>query len=475
METHRTLIFVPTYNERDNAPELFKQILAMGFEADILFLDDNSPDGTGQILDKLAATHHRLHVIHRTGKLGIGSAHVDGIQWAYRHGYTRIVTMDCDFTHSPVDIPRLFAALSGSDVVVGSRWVQADSLNEWSAFRKFLTSLGHFLTRDLLKVPFDATGAFRVYDLTRIPRHIFTRVTAKGYAFFFESLFLLIRNDYRVREIPIVLPKRTYGHSKMRIYDALSSAGRIVKLYFATILNPEQFCVPEPYTQLNPHLVDPLNWDEYWEKKKRATSVVYDIIAAIYRNLIIKPQLNRFIRKHFAKGSQLLHAGCGSGQVDSQIQREMLITEADISASALTMCRRHNHWVHQVIQTDIMDLPFPDGSFDGAYNLGIIEHFTGAEIRKVLFQLHRVIKPHGKMVIFWPHARATSVLVLNWVHWVLNRILRQNVRLHPAEISLFHSRNEIEPLLREIGFDIVDYYFGPRDMFVQAVLVMEKR
>ena len=223
----------------------------------------------------------------------------------------------------------------------------------------------------------------------------------------------------------------------MRIYDALSSAGRIVKLYFATILNPEQFCVPEPYTQLNPHLVDPLNWDEYWEKKKRATSVVYDIIAAIYRNLIIKPQLNRFIRKHFAKGSQLLHAGCGSGQVDSQIQREMLITEADISAAALTMCRRHNHWVHQVIQTDIMDLPFPDGSFDGAYNLGVMEHFTEEEIRKVLLQLHRVIKPHGKMVIFWPHARATSVLVLNWVHWVLNHILRQNVRLHPAEISLF--------------------------------------
>jgi ubiquinone/menaquinone biosynthesis C-methylase UbiE len=153
----------------------------------------------------------------------------------------------------------------------------------------------------------------------------------------------------------------------------------------------------------------------------------------------------------------------------------MLITEADISATALTMCRRHNHWVHQVIQTDIMDLPFPDGSFDGAYNLGVMEHFTEAEIRKVLLQLHRVIKPHGKMVIFWPHARATSVLVLNLVHWVLNRILRQNVRLHPAEISLFHSRDEIEPLLREIGFDIVDYYFGPRDMFVQAVLVMEKR
>ncbi len=474
METHKTLIFVPTYNERDNAPDLFKQILTLGLAADILFLDDNSPDGTGQILDDLAATHDCLHVIHRTGKLGIGSAHVEGIQWAYSHGYTRLVTMDCDFTHSPIDIPRFFEALSGNDVVVGSRWMQADSLDEWSAFRKFLTGLGHFLTRDLLKVPVDATGAFRIYDLTRIPRHVFNRVTAQGYAFFFESLFLLIRNNYRVREIPIMLPKRTYGHSKMRFYDAISGAGRIVKLYFATILNPEQFCVSEPFTQLNPHLVDPQNWDEYWEKKKRATSAIYDIIAATYRNLIIKPQLNRFIRKHFARGSQLLHAGCGSGQVDSQIQREMLITEVDISAAALAMCCKHNPWVQQVLQTDIMDLPFPDGSFDGAYNIGVMEHFTEAEIRKILLQLHRVVKPRGKVVIFWPHTRATSVLFLHCVHWFLNQILRQNVRLHPAELSLFRSQNEIEHLLKEIGFHIIDYYFGPRDMYVQAVLVMEK-
>jgi dolichol-phosphate mannosyltransferase len=475
VETYKTLIFIPTYNERDNAPELFNQILALGLDADILFLDDNSPDGTGQILDDLAATHPLLSVIHRTGKLGIGSAHLEGIQWAYNHGYTRLVTMDCDFTHSPMDISRLLETLPGCDVVVGSRWMQADSLKEWSIFRKFLTGLGHFLTRDILKVPFDATGAFRVYDLTRIPRHVFNRVTAQGYAFFFESLFLLIRNGYRVREIPIMLPKRTYGHSKMRISDALNGAGRIIKLFFATILNPQKFCVPESFTQMNPHLVDPQNWDEYWEKKKGATSVVYDIIAAIYRNMIIKPQLNRFIFKHFSKGSALLHAGCGSGQVDTQIQKMMQLTEVDISAAALALCRSHNPGIHQAFRADIMDLPFPDGSFNGAYNLGVMEHFTETEIRKILLQLHRVIKPGGKVIIFWPHARATSVLFLHWVHWFLNHIMRQNVRLHPAEISLFRSRNEVEPLLNEIGFSIVDYYFGPRDFYVQAVLVMQKQ
>ena len=101
MSTHKTLIFVPTYNERENAPELFKQILALGLDADVLFVDDSSPDGTGQFLDELATGNPRLQVIHRPGKLGIGSAHVAGITWAYEHGYTRLVTMDCDFTHSP--------------------------------------------------------------------------------------------------------------------------------------------------------------------------------------------------------------------------------------------------------------------------------------------------------------------------------------------------------------------------------------
>ena len=475
MSSHKTLIFVPTYNERENAPELFKQIVALGLDADVLFLDDNSPDGTGQIMDDLATKNPCLHVIHRPGKLGIGSAHVAGISWAYEHGYTRLVTMDCDFTHSPSDVPRLLEALAGCEVVVGSRWMKTDSLEGWNALRRFLTGMGHFLTRKLLKMPYDATGAFRVYDLSRIPQHVFMRVAAPGYAFFFESLFLLIRNGFSVHEVPISLPKRTYGHSKMRITDALSSAGRIVKLYYATILNPEQFCVPEPLTQLNPHLVDPQHWDEYWDKKKRGTSVVYDVIAAVYRNTIIKPQLNRFIRKHFAKGSQLLHAGCGSGQVDSEIQKEMEITEVDISVSALSLCRKNNPRARLVQQADIMDLPFPDGSFDGAYNLGVLEHFTEAEARKIFAQLGRVVKPGGKLVIFWPHSRATSVLVLNSAHWFINRVLRQNIRLHPAEISLFRSREAVRPLFEEAGFRLVDYYFGMRDVYVQVVLVAQKQ
>lgn len=246
MAAHKTLIFVPTYNERDNAPELFKQVLALELDVDILFLDDNSPDGTGQVLDELALAHPCLHVIHRTGKLGIGSAHVDGIHWAYDHGYARLVTMDCDFTHRPEDIPRLLEGAGKYDVVVASRWLQSDSLPGWNLLRRLLTWFGHFLTRCLLGMPQDATGAFRLYDLEKVPPYLFAAVKSRSYAFFFESLFLLRCNGFTIHEVPIVLPSRMYGHSKMDWREAARSALRVGKLFVAKTVNPRQFRIEKP-------------------------------------------------------------------------------------------------------------------------------------------------------------------------------------------------------------------------------------
>jgi dolichol-phosphate mannosyltransferase len=241
MPSPRTLIFIPTYNERDNAPELYRQIVALGLDAEILFLDDNSPDGTGRLLDELAAKDPRLHVIHRTGKLGIGSAHVDGINWAYDRGYTRLLTMDCDFTHSPADIPRLLEWADKYDVVVASRWLAPDSLPGWNALRRFLTNFGHFLTRGLLGMPYDATGAFRLYNLEKVPRAVFLAVKSRSYAFFFESLFLLTFNRFTIHEVPIVLPSRMYGHSKMDWREAVRSAIRVWRMFLAKTFRPQQF------------------------------------------------------------------------------------------------------------------------------------------------------------------------------------------------------------------------------------------
>jgi dolichol-phosphate mannosyltransferase len=133
---NRTLIFIPTYNERENVEPMVAQLLALGLDADLLFLDDDSPDGTGQVLDALAARHARLLVIHRAGKRGIGSAHLDGIAWAYDHGYDLLATLDCDFTHSPADLARLLEAVGDHDIAVGSRYLQEGSLPGWNPVGK---------------------------------------------------------------------------------------------------------------------------------------------------------------------------------------------------------------------------------------------------------------------------------------------------------------------------------------------------
>jgi dolichol-phosphate mannosyltransferase len=127
--------------------------------------------------------------------------------------------MDCDFTHSPENIPDLLKYANEYDVVVGSRHMLGDSLNGWNLWRKCITRAGHILTSVLLKMPYDATGAFRLYRLDRIPPEVFRRVSSNGYSFFFESLTVLNLNGFRIKEIPIALPPRTYGHSKLRFSD----------------------------------------------------------------------------------------------------------------------------------------------------------------------------------------------------------------------------------------------------------------
>jgi len=451
------------------------QLLALDLEADLLFLDDNSPDGTGQVLDELAAVHPRLKVIHRSGKLGIGSAHVAGICWAYDQGYQRLVTMDCDFTHSPSDVPRLLALSDQSPVVVGSRYMKKGSLPGWNLLRRFLTNFGHLLTRTLLGMPHDATGAFRVYDLARVPRQLFLNVESKGYSFFFESLFLVTRNKLAIAEVDIVLPARTYGHSKMVFRDAFRSAMRIVELYVATKLNPRQFIVSEPFNDFDPNLVDPQKWDEYLDQKQGASNIIYDVIATLYRNMIIKRGLNRAVRRWFAPGSKLLHAGCGSGQVDTDLQPDMAITAIDISPSALRMYKRNNPNATSIRHADLFNLPFESESFDGAYNLGVVEHFTHPQIGNIFRQMARVVRPGGHVVIFWPHQRATSAAVLDFAHWVMNKVLGKQIQFHPPEISRIPSRQAVEHLFQDAGFEIVHFEFGPRDFWVQAVVVARKR
>jgi ubiquinone/menaquinone biosynthesis C-methylase UbiE len=152
----------------------------------------------------------------------------------------------------------------------------------------------------------------------------------------------------------------------------------------------------------------------------------------------------------------------------------MKITAVDKSGAAIRTYKANNPTAHAIENADIMALPFSAESFDGAYNLGVLEHFTTAELERILRELNRVMKRGGKLVVFWPHSRATSVAVLNSIHWIRRRVLDVQERLHPPEISLLKSRTWVEKVLRRTGFELESYSFGPRDFFVQAVIVAKK-
>ena len=217
------LIFMPTYNEAGHIPIIINRIREVLGEIDILIIDDNSTDGTGDLADNLSEKDKNIFVIHRTGKLGIGSAHLTGIQYAFEKGYEALVTMDSDLVHKPEDIPAFLKASKDHDVVIGTRFHRKGSLAEWSIFRKILTHLGHFLTRVLLRHEFDATGGFRVYRLDKISRSTFDSISARDYEFFYTSLTILHLNGHSITEIPIELPGRVYGQSKMQIRHMIKS------------------------------------------------------------------------------------------------------------------------------------------------------------------------------------------------------------------------------------------------------------
>ena len=476
MDGLRCLIFIPTYNEAENVEALYERIRALGLPADFLFLDDNSPDGTGTIIDRLSVENPGVHTIHRSGKLGIGSAHRDGIRWAHQHGYEVLVTLDCDFTHSPELIPLFLQCASDYDVVVGSRYLRKNSLAGWSTLRKFLTKVGHFLTTRLLRMPHDATGAFRVYRLDRIPDGVFDAVYSRSYSFFFESLYVLWLNSYRIKEVPISLPPRTYGHSKMAWRDAAYSSLLLIYLCAKTLINREAFVYAEPIsaTLTISKTENEASWDAYWLAKNRPAPLIYELIATFYRRLFIRSMLNHFTSQCFAAGSKVLHAGCGGGEVDIDIAHKYRISALDISAPALSLYRKHNGPGSEVIHGSVFSIPSPDGVYDGVYNAGVMEHFTVEEIKAALDEFYRVLKPGGKILLFWPPSYGVTVRFLGALHYVLRDLLKKDIKLHPDEITHVRSKKQVSEYLKNSGFTLDRFCFGIRDLFTQVVIVAQK-
>ena len=214
--TDRVLVVVPTYNEVENIEAILSRLHDSVPSADALVVDDGSPDGTGELAERLAAADPRVHVLRRPGKGGLGPAYVAGFRWARERGYDVLVEMDADGSHAPEQLPRLLGALASADLVLGSRYVPGGRVTDWPAHRLLLSRVGNRYTRWLLRLPLaDATGGYRAARGELIDRLHFDDVASEGYCFQVDWAWRAVRSGARVAEVPITFAERRFGRSKM--------------------------------------------------------------------------------------------------------------------------------------------------------------------------------------------------------------------------------------------------------------------
>lgn len=212
----RVLIILPTYDEADNVMDIVRQVLSQDAPIDVLVVDDNSPDGTGDLVAKASRGDPHIHLLRRPGKLGLGTAYLAGFKFGIEHGFDRILTMDCDFSHNPKYLPAMLAAMDRYDMVLGSRYVKGGGIENWPAFRRALSKFANFYARTLLRLPiYDITAGFRGYRREVLETVDPFAIRASGYSFLEEMVWRVNRCGFTVGEIPIVFEQRKAGKSKI--------------------------------------------------------------------------------------------------------------------------------------------------------------------------------------------------------------------------------------------------------------------
>jgi dolichol-phosphate mannosyltransferase len=215
-DVQRVVVIIPTYNESENLPVILDRLFSAVPEVHALVVDDGSPDGTGEIADKRAAEDARVQVLHRHEKAGLGAAYVAAFRWALDAGYDVFVEMDADGSHAPEQLPRLLAALSHSDVVLGSRWVPGGKVLNWPKSREMLSRGGNLYTRIALGIELhDATGGYRAYRRRVLQTIELSTVASQGYCFQVDLAWRAVQAGFRVTEVPITFAERERGESKM--------------------------------------------------------------------------------------------------------------------------------------------------------------------------------------------------------------------------------------------------------------------
>ena len=260
----RILVIIPTYNEAGNIEPIVERLHAAVPDADVLVTDDNSPDGTGEIADRMAAHDSRIHVLHRPGKQGLGAAYLAGFAWGLEHGYDVLTEMDADGSHQPEQLPSLLSALVNADMVKGSRWMRGGSVVNWDKKRELLSRGANIWVQAVMDLPVhDSTGGYNVYRAD-ILRHLdLDSIKTKGYAFQVDMTRQVLEAGGVVAEVPIEFKERTTGVSKMGgsiIKEALIKTAEWgakrraeqLQLLFGTLRDKVQPYINKAKTQVTP-------------------------------------------------------------------------------------------------------------------------------------------------------------------------------------------------------------------------------
>jgi dolichol-phosphate mannosyltransferase len=229
--SERILVSLATYNERDNLAPLLAEIQKAVPAAELLVIDDNSPDGTGRLADELAAGNPHLHVLHRPGKLGLGTAILAGMRYALEHGYDLFINMDADFSHHPRYLPALLDGMQCHDVMIGSRYIHGGGSENWPLRRRLISRSVNTMVGLLMRIPArDCSGGYRCYRVATLREAQLERVRSRGYSFQQEVLYRCRKAGGRIGETPIVFQNRRTGKSKVNVAEAVRSMAMLLRL-----------------------------------------------------------------------------------------------------------------------------------------------------------------------------------------------------------------------------------------------------
>jgi len=232
----RVLVSIATYKERENLEPLVREIFSFAPQVDILVIDDNSPDGTGELADRLAAEDPRFHVMHRAGKLGLGTAILAGMRYAMDHGYDRMVNMDADFSHHPRYLPAMIAGMEKHDVMIGSRYVPGGGVANWPRSRQLMSASINAYVRLLMRLPArDTSGGYRGYSIPFLRRVNLKNLISRGYSFQQEVLLRCRLAGARIGETPIIFEDRRFGTTKVNPWEMIRSIWAITRIGVASL------------------------------------------------------------------------------------------------------------------------------------------------------------------------------------------------------------------------------------------------